>query len=172
MENNKLLTIETTTFIWETNLSGDPTRAGKYPSDKRVANIVLPAFIAKELIEEGFNVKSITDEDDNTTYYIKATANYNAKYPPKIYLVSGDGVPVLLDESTVKEIDKIDVKNINVVLNKYQSPNSDKPTLYIRTMYVEQDFESDPFASRYARRKAVAAAQTASDEMGEDDLPF
>ena len=56
MENNKIVSIENTRFIFETNFSGDPRR-DKYGDTKRYVNIVIPEEIACELSDEGFNVK-------------------------------------------------------------------------------------------------------------------
>ena len=70
MENNKLVSIENTRFIFETNFSGDPRR-DKYGSDKRYANIVIPEELANELSDEGFNVKCTNPKDDEyeKTYF-------------------------------------------------------------------------------------------------------
>ena len=93
-------------------------------------------------------------------YFIAVKANYRSKYPPKIYLVSGDSEAVLLHEDSLVDIDKMRVENVNVVLNIYENPNTGKCSLYVRTMYVEQAVDSDPFAARYARRNR------------DEDLPF
>ena len=91
------------------------------------------------------------EEDFVPTYFVSVNINYDSKWPPKIYLVSGNSEPVLLDEDTVNELDHCRIKNINAVLNPYNNPNTHRTSLYVQTMYVEQDLESDPFASRYAR---------------------
>ena len=67
--------------------------------------------------------------------------------------MSGEGEPVLLDEDTVEEIDSMRVKNVNVILNAYEyDPANNGLSLYIRTMYVEQDLDDDPYAARYRNR--------------------
>lgn len=160
-----LITVENTRFIFNTNFAGDP-RADKFRSDERKGNIVLPEHLALELRADGFNVReTLPREGDGPEfepeYYIVVKANYGSKYPPKIYMVAGEGAePVLLHESSLVEIDRMRVKNVNVVLNPYENPNTGKRSLYIRTMYVEQAVESDPFAARYARPRRDA------------DLPF
>lgn len=152
MENNKIVSIENTRFIFETNFSGDPRR-DKYGSDKRYANIIIPEGLASELSDEGFNVRNTNPKDDEyeKTYFVKATVNYDSKYPPRIYLVSGDNRPELLDAESVGVIDTMYIKNVNVILSKYYNIKTDKWSLYVRTMYVEQELDSDPFAARYRR---------------------
>ncbi len=152
MENNKLISIENTRFIFETNFSGDPRR-DKFGSDKRYCNIVIPEQLAEELIDEGFNVRSTDPKDGEyeKTYFVKATVNYDSKFPPRIYLVSGDNPPALLDSESVCNIDTMYIRNVNVILSKYYNAKTDKWSLYVRTMYIEQELDSDPFAARYRR---------------------
>lgn len=152
----KIISIEDTRFIFKTNFSGDPER-DSYGNDARKANIIIPdEEQALELRDAGFNVKQTKpregdEENYIPRYFVSITANYDSEWPPKIYLVSGNAAPVALDESSVGIIDKVYVTNVNVVLNVYQNKRTGKSSLYIKTMYVEQDIDSDPFASRYAR---------------------
>lgn len=152
MENNKIVSIENTRFIFETNFSGDPRR-DKFGSDKRYANIIVPEELAEELTDEGFNVRH-TDPKDveyEKTYFVKAAVNYDSKFPPRIFLVSGDNPPELLDVESVGVIDTMYIRNVNVILSKYYNAKINKWSLYVRTMYVEQELDNDPFAARYRR---------------------
>lgn len=156
-QERKLICIDDTNFIYNTNFAGDPEQ-DRFGSNARKANIIIPDHMqARELIDAGINVrctKPREDEDEDTfvpTYFVSVRANYDSNWPPRIYLVSGDAEPRLLDEDTVGEIDRCYVKNVNVVLNKYLNPVTNRASLYIRTMYVEHDVEDDPYASRYAR---------------------
>lgn len=156
MQERRLISIENTNFIFRTNFSGDPER-DSFGSDARRANIIIPDHMqARELIDAGFNVKSTKpkpgeEEDFVPTYFVAVNVNYDTEWPPKIYLVSGDGAPVLLDEESVDTIDRCYVCNVNVMLNPYENARTGRKSLYVRTMYVEQDIEDDPFAHRYAR---------------------
>lgn len=158
---NKIITVDDTKFIFQTNFSGDPNR-DRYADPRRKANILIPdASQAKELIKMGVKVRETRprpDDDPDTfqpEYFVCAVLKYRnkfnepVKYPPKVYLVS-DGNPVLLDEESVCAIDQMRVKNVNVVLNPYEyDPENNGVSLYIRTMYVEQDLDDDPYAARY-----------------------
>lgn len=155
-QEKALITIEDAKFIFTTNFAGDPSR-DRFGSDARKANITIPDIRqAKELIDAGFNVRRTEPKPDEEEgfvpeYFVSVKVNYDTTWPPKIYLVSGDAEPRLLDETTVGLIDACRVKNVCAVLNPYHSPTARYGSLYVRTMYVEQDVESDPFASRYAR---------------------
>lgn len=153
----KLISIENTRFIFKTNFSGDPAR-DTYGSDARRANIIIrDPQQAEELLEAGFNVKQTKpregdDENFETTYFVAINVNYDSSWPPKIYLVSGDAEPLPLDEESIDILDKIYVINVNAVLNPYHNQKTGKCSLYVRTMYVEQDIEDDPFAMKYRNR--------------------
>lgn len=167
-----LITIENTNFIYMTNFSGDPARAGKYPSTARVGNVIIPDINqARELIDAGFNVKMTKPKEGEEEgfipkYFVKVNAKYESKYPPRVYLVSGDNPPLLLDEDTVGQIDTIPVDNVNIVLNPWEGPNG--VSLYVKTMYVEQGLDDDPFAARYARRNGTFEPR----EVDPEDTPW
>lgn len=153
--NEKLVRIENTNFIWQTNFAGDPTQ-DRFGSTARRASIIIPDVdLAMDLIDEGFNVKTTRpregeEEGFEPKYFVDIKARYDSKWPPKIYLGSEDTPYELLDEETVGEIDQHYILNVDVQLNKYENRNGNK-SLYIRTMYVTYDVSEDPFASKYRR---------------------
>lgn len=154
--NSNIITIENTRFIFATNFSGDPER-DTYGDDSRKANIIIPTKEqADDLAEQGFNVKRTSpkpgeEEGFVPAYFIAVRVNYNSEWPPKVYLVSGNSEPRLLDESTISTLDKIYVTNVNAVLNPYYSERNKTWSLYVKTMYVEQDVDDDPFVARYRK---------------------
>lgn len=162
----KLIAIENTKFIFRTNFSGDPER-DTFGSDARKGNIIIPdADLAEELIAAGFNVKKTKpkpgyEEDFVPEYFVAIGVNYDSKWPPKVWLVSGDAEPVLLDAESVGMIDMCRVRNVDVVLNPYQNDRTGRKSLYVRTMYVTQDLDDDPFASKYLRRDDAAYEEEA-----------
>ena len=170
------INLDDTNFIYSTNFSGDPSR-DRFGDDRRKANIIIPnPELAKEMTKAGFKVRNTRPRENDDpatfvpTYYVTAQLKYRkkdrteVKYPPNVYLVAGNNAPVPLNEETVGCLDQIRVKNVNVILNPYEYDPDRNATLYIRTMYVEQDTSDDPYAARYARR---------DETMPEDeDIPF
>jgi hypothetical protein len=164
----RTIAIDDTRFIpyWPTNFAGDATK-DRFGDGRRKCDIMIPdPDQAKDLIKAGFKVRETrprADEDPNTfvpEYFVTALLKYRnragvpIKYPPKVYLVSGDNEPVPLDEESVDCLDNIRVKNVNVILNPYEyDPANNGLSLYIRTMYVEQDLDDDPYAARYRARR-------------------
>lgn len=168
MINRNLITVDNTNFIYTTNFSGDPKR-DTYGDSRRKVNILIPDDAqAADLMKEGFKVKTTKPgknhpdpENFVPQHYIVGLLKYRknngeeVKWPPKVYLVSNKGgEPKLLSEETVNSLDFIRVKNVNVVLNPREyDPDNGGVTLYIRTMYVEQDIDEDPYAEIYRRRQ-------------------
>ena len=159
MRTNNLF-VENTRFIFNTNFSGDPNR-DKYGSSERKANLVIPDIaMARQLIDEGFNVKMTKPRDGDEeefvpTYYIVVKLAYRNRngepkqWPPKVLLVVGDSVTELDEES----VDYAWIDRVNVVLNKYESERG--KSLYIKTLEVFQHVEDDPILARHARKGQV-----------------
>lgn len=154
MAERRLIMLEDTNFIYTTNFSGDPER-DRFGSDARKANVIIPTYEqAMQLMNEGFNVRQTNppageEEGFEPTYFVSVSLNYDTKWPPKVYLVSDGADPRELDEEGIDILDKCYIKNVNVVLNPYHNDRTGKKSLYVRTMYVEQDVSDDPFKSRY-----------------------
>lgn len=160
----RTIAVDDTRFIFQTNFAGDPTK-DRFADARRKANLLIPdPEQAKDLIKAGFKVRETRprpDDDPNDfvpEFFVTVLLKYRnrknepVKYPPKVYLVSGGNEPVLLDEDSVACIDQMRIRNVNVILNPYEyDPVNNGMSLYIRTMYVEQDLDDDPYAARYAR---------------------
>lgn len=151
-----IITIENTRFIFDTHFSGDPN-LDKFRSTQRYANLVIPDInLARQMIDMGCNVKLTRpkegeEEGFEPKYFVRVVVNYESEWPPKVYLVSGDAEPVMMNGDTIGMLDKMWIKNVNVQLNLH--PWTDGISLYVKTMYVEQSLEDDPFAARYMNRE-------------------
>ena len=155
------IAVEDTKFIFATNFSGNPEQ-DRFGDTRHKANLIIPdKSQADMLINEGVHVRATRprqDDDPDTfepEYFVPILVKYRTrdgqrvKYPPKVYLVSGRKKQ-LLDEDTVDILDHIRVKNVNCVLNPYMyDRQKEGVSLYVRTMYVEQDMDDDPYVDRY-----------------------
>ena len=152
-----IITIENTRFIFDTHFSGDPN-LDRFRSTQRYANLVIPDInLARQMIDMGCNVKLTRpkegeEEGFEPRYFVRVVVNYESEWPPKVYLVSGDAEPVMMNGDTIGMLDKMWIKNVNVQLNLH--PWTDGISLYVKTMYVEQSLEDDPFAAKYMNREA------------------
>lgn len=151
-----IITIENTKFIFDTHFSGDPN-LDRFRSTQKYANLVIPDInLARQMIDMGCNVKLTRpkegeEEGFEPRYFVRVVVNYESEWPPKVYLVSGDAEPVMMNGDTIGMLDKMWIKNVNVQLNLH--PWTDGISLYVKTMYVEQSLEDDPFAARYMNRE-------------------
>lgn len=158
MNDSRLVVLKDTKFIFKTNFAGDPNE-DRFRSTKRRGNIIIPDIeMAQALLDAGFKVKATKprpgeEEDFVPTFYVSVTLNYDSPWPPEVYLVSPGAAPVLLDADSVGVVDKAYVLRVRVALNPYENPNTGIKSLYIRTMYVEQDVGNDPFAHMYANMR-------------------
>lgn len=157
---DNLIRIDNTKFIFKTNFSGDPSM-DSYGSKTRKACVLIPSYEqAMDLMERGVKVRETRprpgeEEGFVPRYYTSVIVNYDSEVaqsrPPKVYLVSGDNPPVLLDKDTVGNLDHVYVLNVNVVFEVSFNKRYNKTLCYIRTMYVEQDIDVDPYANLYNR---------------------
>lgn len=152
---SNLVIVEGTTFIFETNFSGDPKR-DRFGNSQRKANLVIPDIdLARQLIDEGYNVRLTKPREGEEEgfiprYFVSVKLNYDSKWPPKVYLVTEENGGVLLDAESVCCIDNMWVESVNAVLNPYEGPNG--KSLYVKSMEVFQKLDDDPITSKYARR--------------------
>ena len=143
--------IENARFIFNTNFQGDPNR-DTYKSRERKGNVLIEdEEFAMALRDAGVNVKArfADDPERETQYFVVVKLNFDSWKKPKVYFVSGNTEPRLLDEDTISIVDDADISNVNIIANTYQGQNSEYKSLYVDTMYVEQDLDGDPFFDRY-----------------------
>lgn len=153
---NNFIIIENSTFIFDTNLSGDPKR-DRFNSDQRKANLVIPdEEQAQRLLDDGFNVKitkSREGEEEGFVprYYVSVKLNYESNWPPKVYLVRDGDDGVLLDADSICSIDDMWIERVNAVLNTYEGPRG--KSLYVKSMELFPKYDEDPISSKYTRRR-------------------
>lgn len=171
----KTIAIDNTRFIFQTNFSGDPQK-DRFGDSRRKCNILIPDMEqVRDLMKAGFTVRETKPRPDDDLsefqpeYFVTAILKYRnrngmpVKYPPKVYLVNENDEPVLQSEDTIALLDDMRIRNVNVILNPYEyDPANHGMSLYIRTMYVEQDMDDDPYAALYRRRR----------ENEGEDMPF
>lgn len=149
-EKDKIL-IENAKIIFR-NFSGEESKYNR-AGNRNFCVLIDNVELAKELSEEGWNVRELIprDDDDDVKYYIQVSVSYSVK-PPKIYIVTGNK-KTSLDEDSVKSLDFADISNVDLVLNPYHWEIKDKNGIkkgikgYLKTMYVT--IEEDEFAYKY-----------------------
>lgn len=105
--------------------------------------------MVKTLTDDGWNVKILAsrDPDEAPKNYIQVKVSFD-RYPPTIYLISGNN-KTKLSEDNVKDLDDVDIKKVDLVIRPYQWEVNGKKGVkaYLKTMYMTI-FE-DEFAEEY-----------------------
>lgn len=104
--------------------------------------------VAQALIADGWNIKlrAPQEEGDEAFHYMNVEAKYG-KYPPRIYMVTRRNGPVLLDETTIGNLDNVEIKGADLEVRPY-CYDDEHIKAYVKTMYVVA--EEDTFAAKYA----------------------
>lgn len=161
MARNELVFLENTHFIFQTNFSGDPAR-DSYGNSSRKANIIIPSEeVAQHMAEVGCNVKQTKprageEEGYVPEYYVACIVNFDSEVakanPPKIYLVTGNKPSDPLTPETISVLDHAYVTNVNATLEISYNKRYDKWVCYVKTMYVFQDVDDDPWAAQFQQQ--------------------
>lgn len=137
-------------------------RAGAYNREgERNFSVVIPnEEIADALIKDvnddgaGWNVKMKPPREagEEPFMFLPIKVRFNS-YGPKVYLHSGGKRPILLDEDSVKMLDVIDIRSVDLDIRAFDNITSGKPyrTAYLQSIHVTQ--EIDRFAARYAEEE-------------------
>lgn len=164
-------------LIFGSNLRGDPnnTKTCTYPGLGRWANLRVPEDRVAELAAEGVDVKVWTSENGQfpPIYYTKMKIKFNADKgidgtngDPVVKLRS-EGNTVALNGLSIAVVDDLNkekkIDSVNVLLNTYANPKSEKTDLYINVMYVFQKEVQDPWAGMYEQTKM---------DLAEEEQPF
>lgn len=122
-------------------------REGQYnrEGDRNFAVLLDDKKLVKQLLDEGWNVKTLSarDESEEDQPYIQVSVNYKGR-PPKIVLLSNRGgrqVRTDLGEDEVEILDWIEIANVDLILNPYEWSVSGKSGIkaYLKSMFVTMD---------------------------------
>mgnify|MGYP003299035690 CR=1 FL=1 len=118
--------------------------------DRNFAVVIEDQELADRLIEKGWNIKikPPRDEDDDPFMILPVKIKFNDR-GPSVYLKSGSGNPVKLDEESVSCLDEIDILTVDLDIRPFDWEVNGKTgrTAYLQSIMVTQ--EVDRFASRY-----------------------
>ena len=147
------LVIENAKIIYR-NFKGEESKYNR-GGDRNFCVIIEDEDYAKQLIDDGWNVKLKVPQDDSRDpfYYIKVTVSYRY-YAPSVYLVT-KRKKVLLDEESIGILDNADIINVDLAIRPSSWDVNGKTGVkaYLKTMYIT--IEEDEFAHKY-----------------DDDIPF
>lgn len=146
------ITIEDAQLIFR-NFSGKQTDFND-EGNRNFAVIIEDDDLAKELANDGWNIKRLKPRDDDpegqTTAYLPVKVKYN-KYPPVICLLTSKG-KVKVDEETVGQLDWVAIENADLIIRPYNYPamrgREAGVSAYLKTLYVT--IQEDELTRKYA----------------------
>lgn len=175
--DRRIVRIDNTRFIFNTNFEGNPENDPVYHSASRKGNVIINDIdLAQAMIDEGFNVRQTKprpgfEDEFEPEYFIAVHLNFNpppSVKPPIVRLATRPDVePSILDEETIRRIDILQnqrmIDKVCVICNVRNLPTGGK-TLYVSSMLVIEREDLDPYANWF---------QKPTDDMDtDDDLPF
>lgn len=160
-------------FIFRTNFAGLPeANYGKRGFNLKLKDgemELLPPEKIEQLMEDGWNIKSYLDDDDNRILFLPVEVRFD-KYPPNIFIIGGSSrVMTELDEARCGEIDTIIKNNLEsmdlaITPSFYQKDNGDwKIKAYLQAAWV---------TFREGKLGAKWASYETSEEPEDPDVPF
>lgn len=127
-------------------------KEGKFnPAGRRNFCVILDENIAKDLEEDGWNIKYLKprDELDNPKPYMQVAVSFDV-YPPNVFLVSSRGKN-RLNSDTIDILDWAEIKTADLVIRPYKWDVNGKTGIkaYLKTLYIV--IEEDEFEEKYSQ---------------------
>lgn len=142
------------------NFSGKATKFA--PEGRRSFSIILDEDIAKDLLDQGWNIKMKPPKEEGDPMFctLPVTVRFDV-LPPRIYLISGK-VKTELDQDSVNILDYAEIEKIDLTINPRHYDVNEKTGIkaYLKAMYVT--VVQDELAEEYSEY----------DYPRDDDLPF
>jgi len=119
--------------------------------DRNFAVVIDDEEVALKMIEDGWNVKVRTPEEegDKPEYTIQVAIGYKIKPPVITMLTNNSKKKTALDEDELHILDYAEIVEANVAIRPYQWNTSGKSGIkaYLKTLYVV--IEEDEFADEF-----------------------
>ena len=171
--NDGQLLIEDARIVFR-NFSG---KEGMYNAEgDRNFCVLLDDHLAKQLIDDGWNVKTLKarDEEDEPQPYIQVSVKYrgrngNTVRPPTIVMITSKG-RTALSEAECELLDWVEIKNVDLIVRPFQWAVNGKTGIkaYLKSLYIT--IQEDALQMKYADVPEVSGNEQLAIESGDDGV--
>lgn len=129
------LTLEGVEVLFK-NFSGNKTQYNA--EGKRNFSILINDIdLAESLIEEGWNLRSLKNDEDDISWHIPVQINFEGRIPPRVFAIKTSG-KLQLNEDTIAMLDFMRIKYVDLSLNPYNWSVSGETGVkaYLNTLYA------------------------------------
>ena len=132
------------------NFSGTASKYNR-EGDRNFAIVIENEEDAQRLSDNGWNVKVKEREDGTLDMHLPVKIKFNER-GPAVYLKSGAGDPIRLDEDSVGCLDNIDILSVDVDVRPFDWEVNGKTgrAAYLQCLFVTQNV-TDRFRDRYSK---------------------
>ena len=146
--NPRTFTVEDAELKW-LNFSGAESQYNR--EGDRNFSLVLPEPLAQQLLEDGWNVKQVADDEEGNPgfYHISVAVRYDVR-PPKIVMITSTGRHIL-EENEVGALDWANIRTVDLIVREYAWEYGGKTGIkaYLQSMYIT--IEEDELERKYAQ---------------------
>lgn len=161
--NEENITIEGARIVFR-NFQG---KEGQYnrEGDRNFA-VLLDDDFARQLLEDGWNVKWLKpredDEDGTEQAYLGITVSFKGR-PPNVVMISSRG-RTTLHEDEVEMLDWVDIRNVDLIFRPYHWVVGDKSgtKAYLKSLFIT--IEEDELDLKYADIPDQATPRAVEDD--------
>ena len=132
-------------------------REGQYnrEGDRNFAVVIDDPKIYKAMIDEGWNIKTLSgrDEGEPDAHYVQVSVNYDGRFPPKVVMITermGRKIRTDLTENEIETLDWVDIASADMTLNPYEwsVQGNSGVKAYLKSLFVT--INVDELESKYS----------------------
>lgn len=158
--NDGTVLLENAELLWSTNFAGNETTFK--PEGYRSFNVALPLDLAKQMADDGWNVKETKEKvvdgevvDEGGKPFVEVHVDYKYRIKPIVNMIGETSRKrTLLDEETIGMLDDAVIVNVDMKLRPYEYEINGKSGIKAKLKAIYVTIEEDYLDMKYANLDA------------------